>query len=87
MVLEGDERAPSQEQGREAVEEGEQVSAQMQLGGIEPAKHRVDALANVLAGFRYPGRRSVDKLTKAQRANVEAAARDALTAIAAGPDT
>lgn len=54
---------------------------QMQLDAVEPPAHRVRALAGVLAGFAYPGRRSFEKLTIEQKSLTTGAAREALAAL------
>lgn len=54
--------------------------------GQEPPAHRVQALAGVLAGFRYPDRRSFEDLKKGQQKAVLAAARMALQLLAWAPE-
>lgn len=49
-------------------------------------EHRVEALARVMAGFRWPGRESFEKLTKKQQHACREAARHALTTLAEYPD-
>jgi hypothetical protein len=52
--------------------------AQLSIGAEkEPPRHRVTALAGILAGFRFPGR-SLERLTNVQRNEVYAIARNAL---------
>lgn len=46
-------------------------------------EHRVRALAGVVAGFRWPGRGSFEKLTGPQKTEALAAARSALERLAA----
>lgn len=52
----------------------------------EPPEHRVRALAGVLAGFRYPERRTFEDLKKGQQEAVLAAARGALRSLAGAPE-
>lgn len=47
----------------------------------EPSAFRVQAVANVLAGFGWPGRGTFEKLTKPQKEVALEAARDALIRI------
>lgn len=56
-----------------------QEESQLSLDGgeTEPPKRRVEALAGILAGFRFPGR-SLDRLTIVQRREVIEIARNAL---------
>lgn len=48
--------------------------------------HRVRSLAGVLAGFRWPGRESFEKLKKPQQAAALAAARATLVRLAREPE-
>jgi hypothetical protein len=52
----------------------------------EPSAHRVEALAGLLAGFRWPGRNSFDQLKKSQKAAALDAANEALMRLQSEPD-
>jgi hypothetical protein len=49
-------------------------------------EHRIETLARVIAGFRWPDRGSFEKLTKPQQRACLEAARGALERLAAEPD-
>lgn len=51
--------------------------------GPPPSEHRVNVLANVIAGFRWPDRGGFQKLTKAQQKAAHEAAEMALRHVAA----
>lgn len=53
-------------------------AGQLELGVVEEPEWRVRVLAEVVAGFLYPGRGSFEKLTKPQKESCLAAARAAL---------
>lgn len=53
---------------------------------LRVAPHRVEILAHVMAGFRWPGRRSFDRLTKEQQRLALDVARQALERLAAADD-
>lgn len=55
---------------------------QLALDADSVPGHRVEALAGVLAGFRWPGRRSFEKLRKDQQTVCLDVARDALERLA-----
>lgn len=55
---------------------------QLPLDVSHVPQHRVEALAGVLAGFRWPGRASFDKLTKKQQEAAYVAASMALEYLA-----
>lgn len=52
----------------------------------EVSEHRVEALANYLAGLRWPGRGSISGLKVAQKTAVHDAAREALLRLAREAD-
>jgi hypothetical protein len=53
---------------------------------LDVSKHRVRALAGVLAGFRWPERGSFEKLTKRQKEITLNVAADALGAMMREPE-
>lgn len=59
---------------------------QLHLETVAVPEHRVRALANTLAGFRWPGRGSFDALKKGQQEAALAVARTALEMLAQEPD-
>lgn len=71
-----------------AADEAADVNQPDLFAELEPqvSEHRVDALANVLAGFRWPGRGSFVALKKGQQQAVLEVARGALAALAKEPD-
>lgn len=71
-----------------AADEAADVNQPDLFGELEPhvSEHRVEALANVLAGFRWPRRGSFVALKKGQQQAVLDVARGALAALAKEPD-